>query len=101
MLNDTMAAIAGGRVPGHVYIDFEYVEDSGYFFFQAEDGIRDLYVTGVQTCALPISRAARDGLLRRSAAGAGGMLAATARDHGKSVHTRRRPTHPRDRKSVV
>src|SRR5690349_22803036 len=25
------------------------------FFFQAEDGIRDLYVTGVQTCALPIS----------------------------------------------
>src|SRR5690349_24727326 len=28
------------------------------FFFQAEDGIRDLYVTGVQTCALPISRTA-------------------------------------------
>src|SRR2546427_3369987 len=27
------------------------------FFFQAEDGIRDLTVTGVQTCALPISRA--------------------------------------------
>src|SRR6266496_6161574 len=27
---------------------------SMYFFFQAEDGIRDLYVTGVQTCALPI-----------------------------------------------
>src|SRR5688572_32763133 len=25
------------------------------FFFQAEDGIRDLTVTGVQTCALPIS----------------------------------------------
>src|SRR6266496_1973203 len=33
-------------------------EMAGYrdlpFFFQAEDGIRDLYVTGVQTCALPI-----------------------------------------------
>src|SRR5256886_2106684 len=28
------------------------------FFFQAEDGIRDLTVTGVQTCALPISAAA-------------------------------------------
>src|SRR5690349_23154523 len=28
---------------------------SFFFFFQAEDGIRDLYVTGVQTCALPIS----------------------------------------------
>src|SRR5690554_3753264 len=26
-----------------------------YFFFQAEDGIRDADVTGVQTCALPIS----------------------------------------------
>src|SRR3989475_6595266 len=32
---------------GYVYIFF--------FFFQAEDGIRDLTVTGVQTCALPIS----------------------------------------------
>src|SRR5438270_9586083 len=30
-----------------------------FFFFQAEDGIRDLTVTGVQTCALPISHGAR------------------------------------------
>src|SRR2546427_3050052 len=29
--------------------------DFFFFFFQAEDGIRDLTVTGVQTCALPIS----------------------------------------------
>src|SRR3712207_9240288 len=28
-----------------------------FFFFQAEDGIRDIGVTGVQTCALPIFRA--------------------------------------------
>src|SRR5690606_30721486 len=28
-----------------------------FFFFQAEDGIRDFHVTGVQTCALPISTA--------------------------------------------
>src|SRR5690606_14989740 len=28
-----------------------------FFFFQAEDGIRDFHVTGVQTCALPISAA--------------------------------------------
>ena len=28
----------------------------GRFFFQAEDGIRDDLVTGVQTCALPISK---------------------------------------------
>src|SRR2546430_5661313 len=30
------------------------LRDSPIFFFQAEDGIRDLTVTGVQTCALPI-----------------------------------------------
>src|SRR3712207_7189385 len=30
-------------------------EGAGSFFFQAEDGIRDIGVTGVQTCALPIS----------------------------------------------
>src|SRR3989442_14607389 len=38
-----------------------------FFFFQAEDGIRDADVTGVQTCALPISPAHRGarGLLRR------------------------------------
>src|SRR5438445_3559164 len=30
-------------------------EHGNYFFFQAEDGIRDIGVTGVQTCALPIS----------------------------------------------
>src|SRR5256885_9338256 len=35
-----------------------------FFFFQAEDGIRDYKVTGVQTCALPIWRAA-DLSLRR------------------------------------
>src|SRR2546425_4363866 len=31
------------------------VSKSVFFFFQAEDGIRDKLVTGVQTCALPIS----------------------------------------------
>src|SRR5256886_10118118 len=30
--------------------------DDSFFFFQAEDGIRDLTVTGVQTCALQILR---------------------------------------------
>src|SRR2546430_5946525 len=35
----------------------EYYDECLYFFFfQAEDGIRDLTVTGVQTCALPICR---------------------------------------------
>src|SRR5260221_10325899 len=31
------------------------VDEFFFFFFQAEDGIRDHCVTGVQTCALPIS----------------------------------------------
>ena len=33
-----------------------YIVHYFFFFFQAEDGIRDYYVTGVQTCALPISK---------------------------------------------
>src|SRR5438309_5429362 len=35
-----------------------------FFFFQAEDGIRDGTVTGVQTCALPISAPRRCGVLQ-------------------------------------
>src|SRR5690554_7591108 len=41
-----------------------------FFFFQAEDGIRDADVTGVQTCALPIydgGRAVLSALARRAA----------------------------------
>src|SRR6266850_294193 len=34
--------------------------DVFFFFFQAEDGIRDYKVTGVQTCALPISKSKPD-----------------------------------------
>src|SRR5687767_15967184 len=38
-----------------------------YFFFQAEDGIRDKLVTGVQTCALPILRSANPAGVNSSA----------------------------------
>src|SRR5437867_5000279 len=40
-----------------VAVDVLYANDFRlyFFFFQAEDGIRDRTVTGVQTCALPIS----------------------------------------------
>src|SRR5256884_2767081 len=38
---------------------------SFFFFFQAEDGIRDVAVTGVQTCALPIYCPMRRGLASR------------------------------------
>src|SRR6266496_3228082 len=61
-----------------------------FFFFQAEDGIRDLYVTGVKTCALPISsqtsRSTRDSsssadgrLSRREAPGHRGRKALVRR----------------------
>src|SRR3712207_8751132 len=36
-----------------MYVKFS-LKHKYYFFFQAEDGIRDIGVTGVQTCALPI-----------------------------------------------
>src|SRR2546426_4100518 len=36
-----------------------------FFFFQAEDGIRDVAMTGVQTCALPILARAAGNLERR------------------------------------
>src|SRR2546426_10811136 len=39
-----------------------------FFFFQAEDGIRDYKVTGVQTCALPISVAVIKGTANPDAA---------------------------------
>src|SRR2546430_2915005 len=64
-----------------------------FFFFQAEDGIRDLTVTGVQTCALPIFAAGCPGLrVRRSPPGrAHGNLGGYRGDPGdsRSLSTRR------------
>src|SRR3712207_9175647 len=51
------------------------MKDSGvivydvFFFFQAEDGIRDIGVTGVQTCALPISERGVAAALERQVEG--------------------------------
>src|SRR5260370_31993150 len=41
----------------HEQLSMCYVGTIIFFFFQAEDGIRDSSVTGVKTCALPISYA--------------------------------------------
>src|SRR5438445_2950001 len=38
----------------NILFSFFFVSQTYIFFFQAEDGIRDIGVTGVQTCALPI-----------------------------------------------
>ena len=43
----------GGRKVGSM-VSRRMKGGRGFFFFQAEDGIRDKLVTGVQTCALPI-----------------------------------------------
>src|SRR2546430_10142313 len=65
-----------------------------YFFFQAEDGIRDLTVTGVQTCALPIFSVtfARDDPARGWAVGTYGCIIATT-DGGESWTVQKSPTH--------
>src|SRR5690348_1743116 len=60
--------------PPHAVLDHQRRRLVELFFFQAEDGIRDGRVTGVQTCALPISPSAR---LR--ARGRGRRPGATAR----------------------
>src|SRR5256884_2596148 len=50
-----------------------------FFFFQAEDGIRDVAVTGVQTCALPIYEV-KAALM---AIGIDGMTISEVRGHGR------------------
>src|SRR6266478_7906180 len=51
------AQLKAAKVDTPSIYEFSITNDDGkvLFFFQAEDGIRDLTVTGVQTCALPIS----------------------------------------------
>src|SRR2546427_4011514 len=61
-----------------------------FFFFQAEDGIRDLTVTGVQTCALPISHLGRGReCLRPGLAPDGGAMAVQAALAGRRRGGRR------------
>src|SRR5215207_10541297 len=61
----TLDFVGYPRFPAHVefiasvisyYVHPVNIQTSFLFFFQAEDGIRDPLVTGVQTCALPIWR---------------------------------------------
>src|SRR5438876_10834466 len=58
-----------------------------FFFFQAEDGIRDGRVTGVQTCALPIYRRGSSvgawRVVLRRALGHGGRLERRSREAGR------------------
>src|SRR5256885_9493443 len=81
-------------------------------FFQAEDGIRDYKVTGVQTCALPISSISRcapgsaskgwkiESLRPSNSSGLTRNLVHSARLKAGVAFTQR-PSRYRDRKSVV
>src|SRR5207249_7769470 len=76
-----------------------------FFFFQAEDGIRDRNVTGVQTCALPISDS--DGSAEASRVVAVGqerraIATAAMYPYAKAVHRRvcARPVQYRPRDGV-
>src|SRR2546430_12542135 len=64
---------------GDLNIQVRLVEE-WFFFFQAEDGIRDLTVTGVQTCALPISSTGAGPA--GAASSKGGAIQARPRAHG-------------------
>src|SRR2546430_6005307 len=85
---------------------------SVFFFFQAEDGIRDLTVTGVQTCALPIwNMTEKNDQLQAAAAGDLGEQQHRCRAQcdpqpvpdPQRLHLEQRPAerHDQDRKSVV
>src|SRR2546430_12984706 len=66
-----------------------------FFFFQAEDGIRDLTVTGVQTCALPISPARS-----RRAHGRSAQAGTVSADGGRAAGHDHLRADERDRKST-
>src|SRR3712207_9573186 len=64
-------------------------------FFQAEDGIRDIGVTGVQTCALPISGRVGGHGLDPSPSAAGGSLSSSASGSGHTPASRPSASSPR------
>src|SRR6266511_5913589 len=67
---------------------------SFYFFvFQAEDGILDFHVTGVQTCALPISRVGREPTGRSRDLPPGGTTLSALRHADTFQRTGRRQPH--------
>src|SRR2546430_1669221 len=73
-------------VPGWFLTATSAMELCLFFFFQAEDGIRDLTVTGVQTCALPILELVpiRNAFDRRTVQG---KLAQVIDEAGRFAHT--------------
>src|SRR5687767_12918249 len=71
---------------------FAYICFFFIFFFQAEDGIRDKLVTGVQTCALPIFLAAGEGVVAFAGMVAGRPVVSV--DHPGGLRTTYEPVDP-------
>src|SRR6476620_12139663 len=71
-----------------------------FFFFQAEDGIRDIGVTGVQTCALPICMSARmdEALIQMSA---GELAAEIARGEVSAIRSEEHTSELQSRQYLV
>src|SRR5256885_8752011 len=67
------------------FVVIEHVFVCVFFFFQAEDGIRDYKVTGVQTCALPISQALADVQERAAWAAASACVLHAEGRHAEAV----------------
>src|SRR5256885_3020691 len=78
-----------------------------FFFFQAEDGIRDYKVTGVQTCALPICRPvahappSRGGPARRALGAARGGAARPGRPESHRAAGSARPQRGARRREEI
>src|SRR2546430_17388274 len=72
-----------------------------FFFFQAEDGIRDLTVTGVQTCALPICSTGRDPKTQACTGKADARLPALRVEAGSSAVRLRRRRRARARQLLA
>src|SRR5256884_1989929 len=66
-----------------------------FFFFQVEDGIRDVAVTGVQTCALPIFVRRGHPIMRRRSRRPGGVGGRRGRAVAGGAHRRTPPPLPR------
>src|SRR5437870_10224093 len=93
-----------------VFLLFWYFFCFFFFFFQAEDGIRDGHVTGVQTCALPIFQFFGHSWRRVLPRGRASCLlrlprlffpSDRVRPEGGETPVRPLPTSMLDRKSVV
>src|SRR5256885_9245537 len=87
--------VGPGSKTNNLMKEGSYQEEAGLFFVEAEDGIRDVAVTGVHTCALPIlpeglrrpfPQRRRRGRVARHSGDRGGVSVATRRRGGNASY---------------